>query len=234
MGHLGGARVVAVLGVLLFWVGILGAGTLVDGYSARADYISSLAGRGSPVAALGIGAMLCSAVAHLAAARAVLHAWSSRVCASFLLGAAMATVVVAAFRSSCPDGPAGCALAEAPAGDWISAVHGAGVGAYELFTLAAMLTLSAGGLRGRTEWPRWLGWASMAMAVGSVLLLGQTDGDHLGLWQRIWVANNLAWLLVVACVATAPLPSVTHAGRCEDEVDGGGADDDTRHGEGTR
>ncbi len=206
MGRLRGARVVAILGVVLFWVGTLGAGTLVDGYSAQADYISSLASRGSPVAALVIGAILCSAAAHLAASRAVLNAWSSRVCAAFLLAAAMATVTVAVFRSSCPEGPPGCAVSGTPAGDWIDAVHGAGVGAYELFTLAAMLTLSIGGLVHSPKWPRWLGWVSIVFAIGSVLLLGQTNGDLPGMWQRLWVANNLAWLLVVACVATVQDP----------------------------
>jgi hypothetical protein len=32
-----GARIVSVLGVLLFWVGVFGAGELVNGYSARED-----------------------------------------------------------------------------------------------------------------------------------------------------------------------------------------------------
>jgi len=206
MGQLRTARVVTILGVVLFWVGTLGAGTLVDGYSPQADYISSLASRRSPVAALVIGAMLCSAAAHLAASRAVLDAWSSRVCAAFLLATAMATLVVATFRSSCPDGPAGCAISETPAGDWIDAVHAAGVGAYELFTLAAMLTLAIGGLGRSSQWPRWLGRVSSVFAIGSILLLGHADGDHAGMWQRLWVANNLAWLLVVAWVATVRDP----------------------------
>lgn len=205
MGQLAGARGAAVVGVSLFWVGVLGGGTLVEGYSARADYISSLASRGSPVAALGIGAMLCSAAAHLVVARAVLDAWRSCVCASFLCAAAMATVVVATFRSSCPDGPAGCALTGA-ASDWVGGVHGVGVGVYELFTLAAMLTLSVGGLRRSSPWPRWLGRLSLALAIGSVVLIGMINGDHVGIWQRIWVANNLAWLLVVAWVATGRDP----------------------------
>ncbi len=127
-------------------------------------------------------------------------------CATFLLGAAMSTVAVAAFRSSCPDGPAGCAVTETAGGDWIDAVHGAGVGAYELCTLAAMLTVAIGGLRGGAQWSRWLGAVSIVFAIGSVLLLGQADGDLPGSWQRLWVANNLAWLLVVAWVATVRDP----------------------------
>ena len=94
----------SVLGVLLFWVGVFGAGELVSGYSAREDYISSLASRGSPVAALGVGALLANAAAHLATAYAVLTAWGSRLCASFIVGAGAALAAVAVFRQSCPVG----------------------------------------------------------------------------------------------------------------------------------
>lgn len=202
MTRLRSAGLVAILGVLLFWVGVFGAGALVDGYSAREDYISSLASRGSPVALLGISALLASAVAHIATSLALLIAWRSRVGASFVFAAGLATAAVAVFRASCPDGPAGCARGDDPAGDWIDAVHGASVGAYELFTLAAMLTLAIGALRRTAPWPRWLGPMSLVFASGSVLLIGQTNGDDVGMWQRIWLADNLTWLIVVARVAT--------------------------------
>ena len=197
-----GAGVAALLGVLLFWAGVFGAGALVTGYSAREDYISSLAGRGSPVAALGIAALLASAAAHGATAIAVLWAWRSRLCTSFLLAAAGATIVVAVFGQSCPDGPAGCALQGDHRGDWVDAVHGAGVGMYQLFTLGAMLTLAVGALRRTPAWPRWLGVVSGFFAAGSVFLVSSLSGDDVGLWQRLWLADNLAWLLVVAWAAT--------------------------------
>jgi uncharacterized protein DUF998 len=194
---------VSVIGVLLFWAGVFGAGGLVSGYSARDDYISSLASRGSPVAALGIGALLANAAAHLATARAVLTGWGSRLCASFIVGAGVAVTVVAVFRQSCPVGPPGCGLTDTPSRDWVDVVHGASVGVYQLFTLAAMLTLAVGALRSTSAAPRWLGWVSVALAVGSVALIAQTNGDHLGMWQPLWLANNLAWLLLVAWTATA-------------------------------
>jgi hypothetical protein len=193
-----GARVVSALGVLVFWAGVFVAGGLVNGYSAREDYISSLAGRGSPVAALGIGALLANAVAHLATAGAVLAGWGARLCAAFIGAAAVALMAVAVFRQSCPDGPSRCGLADSPAADWVDVVHGASVGVYQLFTLAAMLTLTIGALRRNSAPPRRLGWVSLAFAAGSVALIAQTDGDHLGMWQRLWLANNLAWLLLVA------------------------------------
>lgn len=196
-----GAGVVAVLGVLLFWSGVFGAGALVSTYSAREDYISSLAGRGSSMALVGVVALLASATAHVATSWAVLVAWRSRVCALCVFGAAVATGVVAVFRRSCPDGPAGCAREGTPT-DWVDVVHRAGVGGYELFALAAMLTLAVGSVRRTSPWPQWLGLTSFVFAMGSMILLGQIRGDHVGLWQRLWLANNLAWLLMVAAAAT--------------------------------
>jgi hypothetical protein len=193
---------VSVLGVLLFWAGVFGAGGLVSGYSAREDYISSLASRGSPVAALGIGALLANAAAHLTTSRAVLTGWGSRLCASFIVGAGVAMTAIAVFRQSCQAGPPGCGLTDTAAGDWVDVVHGASVGVYQLFTMAAMLALAVSALRSASAPPRWLGWVSVAFAVGSVALISQTNGDHLGMWQRLWLANNLAWLLLVAWIAT--------------------------------
>ncbi len=187
----------------MFWAGVFVAGGLVNGYSAREDYISSLAGRGSPVAVLVIGALLTNAVAHLATAGAVLAGWDARLCAAFLAAAAVALMAVAVFRQSCPDGPPRCGLSDSPGADWVDVVHGASVGVYQLFTLAAMLTLTIRTLRRNSAPPRWLGWASLAFAAGSVAFVAQTDGDHLGMWRRLWLANNLAWLLLVAWTATA-------------------------------
>ena len=209
----------SVLGVLLFWVGVFGAGELVSGYSAREDYISSLASRGSPVAALGVGALLANAAAHLATAYAVLTAWGSRLCASFIVGAGAALAAVAVFRQSCPFGPPRCGLSNTPEGDWVDIVHGASVGVYELFTLAAMLTLTVGALRSKSASPRWLGWVSVAFAAGSLALIAQTNGADIGMWQRLWLANNLVWLLVVAWTATAENPLRADTGRSASDVD---------------
>lgn len=209
----------SVLGVLLFWVGVFGAGELVSGYSAREDYISSLASRGSPVAALGVGALLANAAAHLATAYAVLTAWGSRLCAAFIVGAGAALAAVAVFRQSCPVGPPRCGLSNTPEGDWVDIVHGASVGVYELFTLAAMLTLTVGALRSKSAPPRWLGWVSVAFAAGSFALIAQTNGAEIGLWQRLWLANNLAWLLLVAWTATAENPWRADTGRSASDVD---------------
>ncbi len=98
-------------------------------------------------------------------------------------------------------------------------VHGASVGVYELFTLAAMLTLTVGALRSKSASPRWLGWVSVAFAAGSLALIAQTNGADIGMWQRLWLANNLAWLLLVAWTATAENPLRADTGRSASDVD---------------
>ena len=213
------ARWVATLGVLALWCGVLGAGALVEGYSPREDYISSLASRGSPVALLGVGALLAGAVAHVAAASAVLDLWRARSCAASLLAAAVASTVVALFRTSCPDGPAGCGVSGPPTSDWVDRMHGIGVGAYEVFTVLAMLVLVAGGLRRAAVWPRWLALLSLGMAVTSVLLLARTGGEDLGAWQRLWLATNHLWLLVVVWTSTWPASTPPRAdGRADEDA----------------
>jgi hypothetical protein len=86
-------------------------------------------------------------------------------------------------------------------------VHGIGVGAYELCTVLAMLVLVAGGLRRTAVWPRWLALLSLGLAVASVLLLARTGGEDLGTWQRLWLATNHLWLLVVVWTSAWPAPT---------------------------
>src|SRR5215207_9368443 len=52
---------------------------------------------------------------------------------------------------------------------------------YELFILAAMLTLTVGAFRRNSAPPRWLGWVSLAFAAGSVAFGAQIIGDNGGI-----------------------------------------------------
>jgi len=194
--------VLTLLGIGLFWAGVVAAGTLVEGYSHRGDYISSLAGRGSPVAGLGVLALLGSALAHAAASRAVRGAApGARLASALLLASGAAIVVIAVFPDSCPAGPAGCGVTDdSPGdspGDWIGTVHVAGVVAYELVAVAAMVMVAVAALRVGAAFPRWLGPTSLVLAAASVVLLSSLGGDDTGLWQRLWVALHHLWLLVV-------------------------------------
>ncbi len=204
------ARGLCFLGILLFWAGVLAAGSLVSGYSARSDFISSLAGRGSPVAALAIAALLASATAHVAAARAVATAWRSRLTAGCLVAAGVAVVAAAGFRVSCPDGPAGCGGSDSTS-DWVDIVHAVSVAFYQLFLLAAMVSVASGLVRARPAWPRWLAWVSVVAAVASLVLVDRVGGASAGLWQRLWLADNLAWLAITA--AATGTRSLTSARR---------------------
>ena len=186
------------LGVGLFWVGVFVAGSLVEGYEHRDDYISSLAGRGSPVAALGVAALLGSALAHAAASWAVRGARDSRLVAALLLASGVAIVVIAVFPQSCRSGPAGCGTVDDSPGDWIGTVHVAGVVAYELVAIAALVTVAVAALGRRATFPRWLGPTSLVLAGVSVVLLSRVGGDDTGLWQRLWVVTHHAWLLILA------------------------------------
>jgi uncharacterized membrane protein YhaH (DUF805 family) len=202
---------VGTIGVVAFWVGVFVAASLVDGYSSTRDYISSLAGRGSSVAVLGVAAIAAVSIAHFCAALVLRGAPASRAgdidperitssgsprAASALLGlAGVALLVVAAFRAPCPGGAAGCGLDES-FGDAIDVVHVIATIVYEILVLGAMVAVAVRSLRGQGS-PRWMGVYSVAAAIASVLLLSRTDGADSGLWQRLWLVNNLSWLLVV-------------------------------------
>lgn len=182
----------AALGCLaLFWLGSAAAGLLAPGYSARADFVSSLAGRGSEVAPLGIAALLVLALGHLAAGAAV------RGAAGALLGLAGACgLVVAAFRTGCPLGAAGCGTPpNDAAADAADVLHVAGVVGYEAAVVAAMVALAL----------RWRGRAAgttLVVAGASVLLALRIGGPDLGLDQRLWLAVTTGW--VAAAVLRTP------------------------------
>lgn len=184
-------RAAPAVGVALFWLGTVLAGALAPGYSARADYVSSLAGRGSEVAGVGITAIVALAVAHLAAA--VVVDLPARVA---LAAAGVCGLVIAAFATGCPLGAAGCGTApnEAP-DDLADILHVAGVLGYEIALVAAMVLVA---LRLGRGWPAAL---TVVAAVASVLLVMRIDGPDLGLDQRLWLAVNTVWLAAVPLLA---------------------------------
>jgi len=179
----------AVGGVVLFWIGTLVAGALAPGYSARVDYISSLAGRGSEVAVLGIATLTVIGLAHLAAAAAL-----RGVIGVLLALAGVAGLTVAAFRTGCPGGAAGCGFetTDAPP-DVADVVHGLAVVGYEVALLGAMLVVAV-----RLARPRPVAAVLTAVAaVVSVVLMLQIGGVDNGWWQRGWLVVNTGWLVVL-------------------------------------
>lgn len=186
-----------VVGVALFWVGTLGAGALAPGYSARADFVSSLAGWGSSVAVLGVGALTALALAHLAAAAAV-RGWA----ATPLGLAGMWGLVVAWFRTACPLGAAGCGSgANETPGDVADLLHGWGVVGYEVSLLVAMAVLACRLARVGRPLAAVL---TVAAGVLSVVLALRIGGPDLGAWQRAWLVVNTGWLVVVVTRLAPP------------------------------
>ncbi len=201
------------LGVLLFWLGVLVGGAWVTGYQQSRDYISALASRGSPVAAVGMAAIASKGLAYLAGAALAGWAWPRRLLRPILALAGLCLLVVAAFRIGCPGGPAGCGFgAAALADDLQDQVHYWAVFGFQLCLLAAMLRLATGLVR-PAPWPRLLALASLLAAPLSTFLLTHTGGAANGLWQRGWAATNSLWLLLLAGQALAELRGLGAEGR---------------------
>jgi len=185
---------IAITGVVLFWADTLIAGSLASGYDLRFDYVSSLAGRGSSVAPVGIVAIVFLGLAHLAAAATL----RGPVAVPLVL-AGLAGLTIAGFRTACPLGAAGCGTAPNTVADFPGTVHGLAVGAYEIFLVAAML-LVAFSLR-RDE--KVFALVSVVAAVASVVLLLQTGAAYNGLWQRGWLVVNTGWLVALLLTCNA-------------------------------
>ena len=180
---------------LLFAAGVLVAGTLVDGYRLRADHVSALAGRGSPAAWLVVPALLLWALAHLAVAAQLMSV--GLLGAGDALGlAGVAWVVAALARVDCRSGVPGCGRDPTAPSDWLDVTHGLAAGAAEILTLVAMVLVAVAAARRITS--VWWGPASLALAGGSLLLLGRADDADGGLWQRLWLLDHLVWLVGTA------------------------------------
>lgn len=184
----------AVGAVGLFWIGTLVAGVLAPGYSARADYVSSLAGRGSSVAVLGVAALTVLGCAHLAAAAAL------RGPVAVPLGlAGLCGLTVAWFRTACPLGAAGCGSgANDPPADLADTVHGLAVVGYEVALLGAMAVVAWHLARSGRGFAAAL---TVVVGVVSVVLALRIGGPDLGAWQRAWLVVNTGWLVAVLCAS---------------------------------
>jgi hypothetical protein len=108
--------------------------------------------------------------------------------------AGLAGLNVAAFRTSCPDGAAGCGSPgnDAPA-DFADVTHGLAVVAYEVALVVAMLVIAAGLARARPA----AAVLTVVVALVSVVLALQIGGADTGWWQRAWLLVNTGWVIVV-------------------------------------
>lgn len=183
--------------LLLFAGLVLLGGSVNAGYQHSRDFVSSLAGRGSDQAWIGVLAISAYAGAHAVAARTWRH--RNRFLAAALLGCALLLLTVALARASCPNGAANCALMDSPgATDAWDTVHGTAVGIYALVYL--VVAVSAGVVMARRRnWKAAV--TAWLLAALSVAALSQMDELTPGAEQRVWLAVNGVGLLVLVALA---------------------------------
>ena len=189
--------VVVALLLLLFAGLVLLGGSVNEGYEHSRDFVSSLAGRGSDNAWIGVLAISTYAAAHAVAA----GPWrrQNRFIAAALLGCALLLLTVALVRASCPGGAAGCALpSSSTATDAGDTIHGVSVGLYALVFLVIAGSVAVVMVRRRS----WAGMAAaLLVAALSIAALSQMDELTPGAEQRLWLATNGIGLLVLVALA---------------------------------
>jgi len=194
------AAAVAVAAAVCFWAATLVGAALNPGYRGTRDYVSSLASYGARAAGVGIFAIAVLALAHAATAVAARQALGVSLMPALLVLGAVAGLVTSAFRIHCSRGAAGCSTAASqdPARGLSDAVHGSSVAAYAVTTILAMLALTWWAVRARA---RRLAVVSAVAAAASALTVSRIGGAAPGGWQRLWLAVNVVWLLVVLVAA---------------------------------
>jgi len=204
---------VAVSAVLAFVVLDLVAVLLAtDAYSARSDYVSSLAGRGSSVWPVEVAGLALFAVAHLALAVVLVLGRRLQVAALVVGLAGLVLGAVSVLRTGCPGGEAHCAFAGNTTSDWVTSAHGMTAGGYMQVMVVAMLVAAVSAYRvpGALRWALLAGVPLAALAAYSLDRLGgQGPTGDTGLWERIWLASNAAWILLVALATPRPDASVS-------------------------
>jgi hypothetical protein len=190
--------------LLVFAVLVVLGGSVNTGYEHSVDFVSSLAGRGSEQAWIGVVAIGSYGLAHGAAAVPWRHA--SRVVCAGLLACAALLITVAATRASCPGGAAGCALnASTGPTDAGDTIHGVSVGIYALLFLVTAVT--AGVVMARRR--RWYAAAAALLSAAlSIAALSQVDEITPGAEQRLWLAiNGIGLLVLIALAGSGVQPS---------------------------
>lgn len=179
-----------VLGLFVgFWALIFVAGVANPGYRHYREHVSVLAADGSRLIWVTTLAILLVAAAQWVAA---FHFWElNKAVAGLLIVAGAALSVVAAFRVPCPEGARHCTFTveHTPA----EAAHNAGVIAYAIVTMIAMVVLGLVAiLRGQHSLvgiPGLIASVVFALSFSGLLLFPE------GLAQRSWIAVGQIWLV---------------------------------------
>jgi hypothetical protein len=188
------AAALVLVGVGVFWGGVLVVAAANPGYEHGRDYVSTLASRGAVDGWLGVLAIAAVAGAMLPAALLVRPL--SRAAALAIGLAGVGFLVVAFTRLECSRGPAGCGL-----GGRFAVSGGTEVTHWAATTASTVLLIAGVALTGlalvRSRRPL-LGLASLAAAAvtaGAFLAMG---GDSPGGTQRVGIAVATGWLAALA------------------------------------
>lgn len=188
------AALSVLLGLAVFWGGVVAVAAANDGYEHRRDYVSTLASYGSVHGWLGVLAIAAAALAMFPAA--LLIARVSRSAAASIALAGAGFLAVAFTRLQCSNGPAGCGL-----GGRFAVSGGTEVTHWVATTVASVLLITGIALTGIAllrAGHRVAGVGSLAAAAVTGGAFLATGGDSPGGVQRLGIAVATGWLAALA------------------------------------
>jgi hypothetical protein len=191
--------ILALAGVVCFWVAIVVAAALEPGYEQRRDYVSTLAAHGAAHAGLAIFGIVAVAAAMVLTALLVRQV--SRIAALAIALAGVGFVVVAFTRLECAKGAAACGL-----GGRFEISGSAEIGHWTATTVSTVLVIAGIALTGLAlirDGRRGAGGVTLAAALVTAGAFLATGGDMPGIRERIGIAVATGWLAAVAIATLA-------------------------------
>jgi len=186
----------ALAGVVCFWVAIVVAAALEPGYEQRRDYVSTLAAHGAAHAGLAIFGIVAVAAAMVLTALLVRQV--SRIAALAIALAGVGFVVVAFTRLECANGAAACGL-----GGRFEISGSAEIGHWTATTVSTVLVIAGIALTGLAlirNGRKGAGGVTLAAALVTAGAFLATGGDMPGIRERFGIAVATGWLAAVALV----------------------------------
>jgi len=188
--------ILALAGVVCFWVAIVVAAALEPGYEQRRDYVSTLAAHGAAHAGLAIFGIVAVAAAMVLTALLVRQV--SRTAALAIALAGVGFVVVAFTRLECANGAAACGL-----GGRFEISGSAEIGHWTATTVSTVLVIAGIALTGLAlirNGRKGAGGVTLAAALVTAGAFLATGGDMPGIRERFGIAVATGWLAAVALV----------------------------------
>ncbi len=191
------AAALVLVGLGVFWIGVVAVAAANPGYSHGRDYVSTLASRGAEHGWAGVLAIAAAACAMFPVGALVRPLSRAAALAIALAGAGF--LVVAFARLQCSKGPAGCGLGGRFAISGAAEVtHWTATTVGTVLLIAGIVLTGAALVRaGQTA----SGLASIAAAAVTAAAFLAMGGDSPGGVQRVGIVVATGWLAAVALVA---------------------------------